>query len=514
MLVGNDNNNNDDDYNVDPNIDTGDYEEQVNTVDVDIDEDIEVQEEASQLASTPGKNVLFLGVALIVSLYLVYNLAFKKTEEEKQEAKTKEIIKSQPVTKNMQKPTQDLDGIQIGLGVAQAPELPQLETDTIIGTSEIDPLEEEFVEEEEEGNIFEQWPTFNEKDDGGGFNPGDWKQIDVNVDVPKEEPEPPAVVVLPPAIKTPAPAIPVVRPPSNPITAAPPRRAPVQPVRVDPSEAQRAANKLAKMRQPMVVMGGGGRPGEGPGSRGGKNNNKELDKLISSDFELGISSSEKTEASLIGNTDNMIAQGKIIDVVLETAINTDLEGVIRAIVSRDVYAESGRNILIPKGSRLIGSYNPPDEGIARVVIEWSRVIRPDGIDVMIDSPGTDKMGRAGIPGFVDNKYFDIIKNAILLSTLSVGSAIMVDDITESQQQTSTTTSSADGSTSTSNSGTTTDAAVLSAVNDISDIADTIAEGLLNDQPTVIVQQGTKMKVFVNRDLHFPRSIASDVRFVN
>jgi len=59
-------------------------------------------------------------------------------------------------------------------------------------------------------------------------------------------------------------------------------------------------------------------------------------------------------ATRVGNLNYIVGEGKMIDAVLETAVNTDLKGKIRAIVSRDVYAESGNRVLVPKGSRLIG----------------------------------------------------------------------------------------------------------------------------------------------------------------
>ncbi|PIR39094.1 MAG: hypothetical protein COV35_04330 [Alphaproteobacteria bacterium CG11_big_fil_rev_8_21_14_0_20_39_49] len=507
MLVGNNNNNIPDDDDYDSNIGKGDYEEQINTVNVDnLDDDIEVQEEASALASTPGKNILLLGVVLIGSLYLVYNLVFKQTDEEIKAKKIQEDIKSQPV-KNAVRPTQDSDGIQLNVGVAQAPELPNFEDEiSLVDDSKMNmPKGDGFSDEDSDKNIFEQWPTFNQNQTNDQeFDPEGWKEITVQTERPTG-----VGGILPPTmeVKASVPAVPVVAPATTSITSRV-ARTPVQVNVGGPTPEEIAAKESAKRRQPMLMVGGGG-----GGAGNASTRQKELDELLNGDFEMQLTSADKSKAALIGNTDNMIAQGKMIDAVLETAINTDLDGVIRAIISRDTYAESGRNILIPKGSRLIGNYTVPDEGAGRVVIEWTRVIRPDGIDIMIDSPGTDKMGRAGIPGFVDYKYFDIITNALLLSTLSIGTSLLVDDINESQQQTSTSTTNTDGSTTTSNTGTTTDAAVLSSVSDISDIADSIAEGLLNDKPTVIVQQGTRIKVFVNRDLHFPNSAANNITFV-
>ena len=109
--------------------------------------------------------------------------------------------------------------------------------------------------------------------------------------------------------------------------------------------------------------------------------------------------------------------------MLETAINTDLPGTLRAIVSRDVFAESGKEVMIPKGSRIIGTYNTGiSRGQRRVMIVWTRLIRPDGLDIEIGSPGVDSLGRAGVEGDVDNKYAEIFSAAILTSVVTIGAA--------------------------------------------------------------------------------------------
>lgn len=229
------------------------------------------------------------------------------------------------------------------------------------------------------------------------------------------------------------------------------------------------------------------------------------------DALLKKTQAETAHATVIGrNLNYIIAQGKIIEAVLETGINTDLPGMLRAIVSRDIYAESGNNVLIPKGSRLIGDYESNiKRGQGRVLIVWSRLIRPDGIDIAIDSPGTDKLGRAGIDGLIDNHYYEIFGNSILLSLIQTGIAIAAEDSTSSGGISSTT--NTDGSTTTT--GNTSDLAIQGAVQDIGNIATTIANDFLETQPTIIVHQGSRINVFVNRDLHFPENASNKVRFV-
>ncbi|QKX02379.1 TrbI/VirB10 family protein [Wolbachia endosymbiont of Dirofilaria (Dirofilaria) immitis] len=140
---------------------------------------------------------------------------------------------------------------------------------------------------------------------------------------------------------------------------------------------------------------------------------------------LADTSAQLNTATKIGKLGFVIAQGKIIDAVLETAIDSDLQGVLRAIVSGNVYAEAGDTVLIPKGSRLIGSYSfDSDITRARININWNRIILPHGIDITISSLGTDKLGRAGITGMIDNKVVSALFSSILLAGVSISSAII------------------------------------------------------------------------------------------
>lgn len=152
---------------------------------------------------------------------------------------------------------------------------------------------------------------------------------------------------------------------------------------------------------------------------GGSGENKAADAILSD------TSAQSSKATRVGKLGLMITQGKIIDAVLETAINSDLQGMLRAMVSRDVYAETGDTVLIPKGSRLIGSYSF-DSNVAksRVNINWNRVILPHGIDIAISSLSTDELGRAGIAGIVDNKIVSALFSSVTLAGVSIGSAVI------------------------------------------------------------------------------------------
>jgi type IV secretion system protein VirB10 len=113
-----------------------------------------------------------------------------------------------------------------------------------------------------------------------------------------------------------------------------------------------------------------------------------------------------------------VTQGTLIPAVLETAINTDVPGYVRAIVSQDVRSYDGRRVLVPRSSRLIGQYQSGlQAGQKRAYVIWTRLIRPDGVSVQLASPATDFAGNTGLPGDVDSHFFQRFGSAMLLSVI-------------------------------------------------------------------------------------------------
>jgi len=218
-------------------------------------------------------------------------------------------------------------------------------------------------------------------------------------------------------------------------------------------------------------------------------------------------------ATRIGNLGYTIAQGKVVDATLETAVNTDMPGTLRAIVSRDIYAEQGKNILIPKGSRLIGKYNSGiSRGQRRVFIIWTRAIRPDGVDIMINSTGIDDLGRAGVAGIVDDKYFEIFSGAILTSLITLGVGLAAEEALGADAEVSS--YMTDGGTQVTE-GSPGAMAAMAAIGTLGGAGKTIVDSIMGIQPTIYIHQGTSLKVFVNRDLSFPSSMNSnEVMFIN
>lgn len=186
------------------------------------------------------------------------------------------------------------------------------------------------------------------------------------------------------------------------------------------------------------------------------------------------SASDTATARAMSDPSSTVSQGTLIPAVLETAINSDLPGYVRAVVSQDVRSFDGSRILVPRSSRLVGQYKSGlAAGQTRAYVLWSRLIRPDGASVAIASPGTDDAGQSGLSGEVDSHFFKRFGSALLLSVVGAAGAI------------------ASGG-----------ASVMAAGGGGLGAAGVAAQQNGGIAPTIRVRQGQPIRVFTARDLDF------------
>ena len=300
---------------------------------------------------------------------------------------------------------------------------------------------------------------------------------------------------------------PPLEPPPAFIPKPPPPLPEVEAVDVDPFAEERARLLIARIkrlqkemdqrrRSKMLVVSDAIAPGSSPAplDAAGANPARPISGQAANAFndnpntprvgDVGpVLEQVATQARLLRTTGYTITEGTVIPGILETAIHSELPGLVRSMNSADVYSHDGSQLLIPKGSRLVGRYQSNiRRGQVRVFIIWTRVIRADGLSVLINSPGTDPLGRAGLAGDVDTHFFKIFGAAILLSVLDAGLDIGINAVKEQ---------GGDNNTSIGQGNSGLDRAGEIALQDS-----------IRIQPTIHIDQGTRISIMVVRDLDF------------
>jgi type IV secretory pathway VirB10-like protein len=176
----------------------------------------------------------------------------------------------------------------------------------------------------------------------------------------------------------------------------------------------------------------------------------------------------------------LLSAGSVISASLITGLRSDLPGLVTAQVTNQVFdSPTGRILLIPQGSRLIGSYDSVVAfGQKRALIVWQRMMLPDGSSLRIDNvPATDASGYAGLQDRVDFHTWALLKGVALSTLLGVGSQLtvsggsdLVQAIRESTQQ------------------------------NVSRAGDQLTSRNLNIQPTITIRPGATVRLVVHKDL--------------
>jgi type IV secretion system protein VirB10 len=188
-----------------------------------------------------------------------------------------------------------------------------------------------------------------------------------------------------------------------------------------------------------------------------------------------------------------IKAGWEIPAIMEQALNSDLPGELKALVATNVYdTATGRYLLIPQGSRLVGNYNSRiGYGQDGVQVVWDRMIYPDGSSLDLSGMiGQDAHGFSGFRDKVDHHYTRLIGFAVLTSLFAAASEI------SQNQNRSLLTYPSPGQVAGSAVG-----------QEASDLGAQITRRNLNVQPTIKIPVGYRFNVRVNRDILFDASYA-------
>jgi type IV secretory pathway VirB10-like protein len=180
--------------------------------------------------------------------------------------------------------------------------------------------------------------------------------------------------------------------------------------------------------------------------------------------------------------------GSIIAAALVTGLNSDLPGQVVATVTAPAFdTVTGRHLLVPQGSRLIGTYDSQTGyGEQRALLVWTRLILPDGSSITLDRmPATDQAGYAGVSDRVNNHWGKLASGAALSTVLGVAA-----ELAAPQNQGS-------------------DGRIIIAGRDglqdsVNQVGQEITRRNLDIKPTITVRPGFPIRVLVNRDLVLTR----------
>ncbi len=174
----------------------------------------------------------------------------------------------------------------------------------------------------------------------------------------------------------------------------------------------------------------------------------------------------------------LLPKGAFLDCTLETAIDSTLPGMTTCVTATDTFGADGQVVLLERGTKLVGeTRGRVERGSSRIFVLWTEARTPTGVVVPLASPGTDELGRSGLPGAVDRHFIERFGAAILIS--------VIDGAIQREVQ------------STGQGGT-----VIYNPSTSQDIATEVLRSTVNIPPTVVKPQGDRIQVLVARDLDF------------
>lgn len=182
----------------------------------------------------------------------------------------------------------------------------------------------------------------------------------------------------------------------------------------------------------------------------------------------------------------LVPKGAFIDCTLETAIDSTFDGLVTCIGASDIYSADGKVVLLERGTKYVGEKRgEPRQGQGRVFVLWHEARTPTGVVAQLASPGTDELGRTGLPGHVDTHFWDRFGAAILVSVIDG----TLQAIAATQQG---------GSGSTGGDKTT----VVLNPQGTRDVMTEVLKSTISIPPTVIKHQGDRIQILAARDVDF------------
>ena len=175
----------------------------------------------------------------------------------------------------------------------------------------------------------------------------------------------------------------------------------------------------------------------------------------------------------------LLPKGAFIDCTLETAIDSTLAGMTTCVTATDTFGVDGKIVLLERGTKLVGeTRGQVGQGAARVFVLWTEARTPAGVIVPLDSPGTDELGRSGLPGDVNRHFWERFGAAMLIS--------VIDGAVQATAQSS-------------NRGS---GSIIYNPSASENVLTEVLKETINIAPAIIKHNGDRIQVLVARDLDF------------
>ncbi len=188
---------------------------------------------------------------------------------------------------------------------------------------------------------------------------------------------------------------------------------------------------------------------------------------------------EAAAARVLPTQQLLLPKGAFLDCTLETAIDSSLAGMTTCVLATDTFGADGSVVLLERGTKLVGeTRGQVRAGAARIFVLWTEARTPTGVVVPLASPGTDELGRAGLPGKVNRHFFERFGAAILVSVIDGA----VQAAVQSQRE--------EGDT------------LILNPSISSQVMTEVLKSTISIPPTVVKPQGDRIQVLVARDLDF------------
>lgn len=203
---------------------------------------------------------------------------------------------------------------------------------------------------------------------------------------------------------------------------------------------------------------------------------------------LAATKTERASAGTMGQR-LMVPKGRSIDCALTMRLISDVSGLASCVLSSNVYSADGSVVLLERGSEAEGEYGSTMlQGQKRLFVVWTRIRTPKGVTIELNSPAADELGTSGLPGYVDNHWWERIGAAFMLSIVQDAIAFTV---------------AHEGGKASGSLGTTTTGSPLDNTQTTSNrIAEQVLSNSINIKPTLYKNQGERGSIYVARDLDF------------